>query len=58
MLRRKKRDDDGVDLKREVKERRAVEDEQPWFLADDDGPELEVETNRSFRPPGVDEDEI
>ncbi|HEX4819728.1 MAG TPA: hypothetical protein VFV00_05935 [Acidimicrobiales bacterium] len=51
MLRRKKRDKDEIDLKREVKDRRAVEDEQPWFLTEDDGPELEVETNRSFRPP-------
>jgi len=50
MLRRKKRDE-GIDLKAAVEERRAVEDEQPWFLADDDGPELHVETNRSFRPP-------
>ena len=50
MLRRKKRDKDEIDLKREVKDRRAVEDEQPWFLAEDDGPELDVETNRSFRP--------
>ena len=49
MLRRKKRDD-GLDLKREVKDRRAVEDDQPWFLAEDDGPELQIETNRSFRP--------
>ena len=49
MLRRKKRDDDGLDLKKEVKKRRAVEDEQPWFLAEDDGPELQVETNRSFK---------
>jgi hypothetical protein len=52
VLRRKKRDtDEGeIDLKREVKDRRAVEDEQPWFLAEDDGPELDIETNRSFRP--------
>jgi len=49
VLRRKKRDDDGLDLKKEVKERRAVEDDQPWFLAEDDGPELQVETNRSFK---------
>ena len=25
-----------------VKDRRATEDEQPWFLAEDDGPALEV----------------
>jgi len=49
VLRRKKRDDDGLDLKKEVKDRRAVEDHQPWFLAEDDGPELQVETNRSFK---------
>jgi hypothetical protein len=30
-----------------VKERRAAEDEQPWFLVDDDGPDLEVEAGRS-----------
>ncbi|MEY2461174.1 MAG: hypothetical protein QOG30_3004 [Acidimicrobiaceae bacterium] len=48
MLRRKKRDD-GLDLKQEVKDRRAVEDDQPWFLAEDDGPELQIETNRSFK---------
>jgi hypothetical protein len=49
VLRRKKRDDDGLDLKREVKDRRAVEDDQPWFLAEDDAPPLEIETNRSFK---------
>ena len=49
MLRRKKQDD-GLDLKREVKDRRAVEDEEPWFLAEDDGPPLEIETNRSYDP--------
>ena len=48
MLRRKK-PDDGLDLKKEVKERRAIEDDQPWFLADDDAPELQIETNRSFK---------
>ena len=48
MLRRKKQDDDGLDLKREVKDRRKVEDDQPWFLAEDDAPPLEIETNRSF----------
>ena len=30
-----------------VKDRRATEDEQPWFLAEDDGPELTVEAGRS-----------
>ena len=36
-----------------VKERRAAEDEQPWFLADDDGPDLEVEAGRSGRQPSA-----
>lgn len=26
------------------KERRTVEDEQPWFAGDDDGPELDIQT--------------
>ena len=30
-----------------VKDRRATEDQQPWFLAEDDVPELEVEAGRS-----------
>ena len=30
-----------------VKDRRATEDEQPWFLVEDDGPTLEVEAGRS-----------
>ena len=33
-----------------VKERRAAEDEQPWFLAEDEAPDLEVEAGRSPRP--------
>ena len=32
------------DFKALSKQRRAVEDEQPWFTRDDDGPELDVET--------------
>jgi hypothetical protein len=36
-------------FKQSVKERRAAEDEQPWFLAADDGPELEVDAGRSAR---------
>jgi hypothetical protein len=36
-------------FKRAVAERRAAEDEQPWFLAPDDGPELEVDAGRSAR---------
>ena len=42
-------------LRREAAERRAVEDEQPWFLADDDGPELEVEAGRSARMDELDD---
>lgn len=38
---RRRRDTDFKALSRE---RRAAEDEQPWFAADDDGPELDVET--------------
>lgn len=34
-------------LQREAAERRKVEDEQPWFLADDDAPELDIEAGRS-----------
>jgi hypothetical protein len=34
-------------LRRAAAERREVEDEQPWFLASDDGPELDVEAGRS-----------
>jgi hypothetical protein len=33
----------GDFFRRSVDERRATEDEAPWFLADDDGPDLEVE---------------
>ena len=36
-------------FQRAVAERRASEDEQPWFLAPDDGPELEVDAGRSAR---------
>lgn len=32
------------DFKALSKQRRAVEDEQPWFARDDDVPELDVET--------------
>jgi len=38
---RRKSDDDFKALSRE---RRAVEDDQPWFAAEDDGPQLDVET--------------
>jgi len=40
-------------LQREADERRAREDEHPWFLADDDGPELDVEAGRSAREEGL-----
>jgi len=38
---RKRRD---TDFKALSQERRDVEDEQPWFAAEDDGPELDVQT--------------
>lgn len=36
-------------LQREAAERRKIEDEQPWFLTEDDGPALDVEAGRSAR---------
>ena len=42
-------------LQREAAERRKLEDEQPWFLADDDGPELDVEAGRSARMDDVED---
>jgi hypothetical protein len=48
MFKRKKQS--GSDFfKDAVDERRAIEDDQPWFLADDDEPELDVEAGRSAR---------
>lgn len=47
MFGRKRRDKDF--FRRSVADRRAAEDEQPWFLAPDDGPELEVDAGRSAR---------
>lgn len=41
-------------LQREAAERRQQEDEQPWFMTDDDGPELDVEAGRSARMDGRD----
>jgi len=38
-----------------VKDRRATEDEQPWFLGEDDGPTLEVEAGRSAAMEAEDE---
>lgn len=32
------------DFKSLAKERRKSEDDQPWFVGDDDGPELHIET--------------
>lgn len=42
-------------LAREAAERRKLEDEQPWFLGDDDAPELDVEAGRSARMEGSDD---
>jgi hypothetical protein len=36
-------------FQRESAERRAAEDEQPWFMAPDEGPELDVDAGRSAR---------
>ena len=47
MFGRKRRADDF--FQRSVEDRRATEDEQPWFAAPDDGPELEVDAGRSAR---------
>ena len=47
MFGRKRRPKDF--LAREAAERREVEDEQPWFLADDDAPDLDIEAGRSAR---------
>jgi hypothetical protein len=42
-------------FQRSVEDRRATEDEQPWFLAPDDGPALEVDAGRSARMDDEDE---
>ena len=42
-------------MQREAVERRKVEDETPWFLDEDDGPELDVEAGRSAAMDGSDE---
>jgi hypothetical protein len=44
-------------LAQEAADRRQVEDEQPWFLAEDDGPELEVEAGRSAAMDDLDADQ-
>lgn len=36
-------------LKRAAAERRRIEDETPWFLAEDDAPDLDIEAGRSAR---------
>ena len=53
----KRRKAQGPDFFRDsVKERRAVEDEQPWFLTDDGAPELDVEAGRSAAMEAEDDD--
>lgn len=47
MFGRKRRTDDF--FQRSVEDRRATEDEQPWFAIPDDGPQLEVDRGRSAR---------
>ena len=39
----------GDFFKRSVEDRRASEDEQPWFLGEDEAPDLEIEAGRSAR---------
>lgn len=46
---RRSRRDDGDFFRASATERRATEDEVPWFLAEDDGSALEVEAGRSAR---------
>lgn len=36
-------------LKQSVADRRKVEDETPWFLGDDEDPQLDIEAGRSAR---------
>jgi hypothetical protein len=48
VLRRRKRPSQDV-FERSLSDLRATEDEQPWFLGDDDVPELDVEAGRSAR---------
>ncbi|MGV3758288.1 MAG: hypothetical protein ACO1PW_01940 [Actinomycetota bacterium] len=54
MFGRKRREPTDA-LRREAAERRRQEDERPWFLADDDSPDLEVEAGRSARMEDLDE---
>ena len=56
MFRRRKTPDPDF-FRHSVKERRAVEDEQPWFLDEDTGPELEVEAGRSAAMEAEDDDQ-
>jgi hypothetical protein len=39
-------------FKQASEDRRTTEDDTPWFLADDDGPALDVEAGRSARMDG------
>jgi hypothetical protein len=47
MFGRKRHRDDFFE--RAAQDRRVTEDEEPWFLAPDDGPALEVDAGRSAR---------
>lgn len=50
MFGRKRQPKDFLAL--EAAERRKAEDEQPWFLAPDDAPDLDIEAGRSARMDG------
>lgn len=43
MLRRRKRPERDDPFRRSLDERRATEDTNPWFLADDDAPDLDIQ---------------
>ena len=45
----KKRREGRDFFKQASEDRRTTEDDTPWFLADDDGPQLDVEAGRSAR---------
>jgi len=48
MFGRKKRQERDF-FKRSIEDRRTAEDDQPWFLAEDDAPVLDIEAGRSAR---------
>jgi hypothetical protein len=48
MFKRKKQAGNDF-FKASVDERRSIEDEAPWFLEDDDAPQLDLEAGRSAR---------